>query len=253
MSYLLTILFLFIVGSLIGYVIELFYRRYVSMKRWINPGFLKGPYLPIYGFGISFFYVFSNINYLSLDNSLAPFFNPIISILILGILMTLLELIGGLVFIKGLNIKLWDYSNIKGNYKGIICPLFSLIWTTCAALYYFLVNPLVLKATSFFNENIIYFLFFMGLFYGFMIFDFAIQMNLAAKIKQIAKESKVVVNFELIKVRINDKKAEYSKKYLRSAAFLNESKNYINEIKNKISNKINETIFIDPNKHTTKK
>ena len=43
--------FLFMFGSVAGWVLELFFRRIFSMKKWINPGFLNGPYLPMYGFG----------------------------------------------------------------------------------------------------------------------------------------------------------------------------------------------------------
>ena len=52
MSFVLLLAFLFFVGSLTGWVLELFYRRFVSQKKWVNPGFLSGPYLPIYGFGL---------------------------------------------------------------------------------------------------------------------------------------------------------------------------------------------------------
>jgi uncharacterized membrane protein len=45
-------LFLFILGCLLGWVIEVLFRRYVSAKKWVNPGFMKGPWLPLYGFGV---------------------------------------------------------------------------------------------------------------------------------------------------------------------------------------------------------
>ncbi len=50
MMFILTVSFLFLTGSLAGWVIEVFFRRTVSQKRWMNPGFLNGPYLPLYGF-----------------------------------------------------------------------------------------------------------------------------------------------------------------------------------------------------------
>ena len=48
MKYLVIISTLFVIGSLLGWVIELLFRRFVSQKKWMNPGFLTGPYLPIY-------------------------------------------------------------------------------------------------------------------------------------------------------------------------------------------------------------
>lgn len=50
MSLFLTIAFLFFIGSMAGWVIEVVFRRFFSSanpeRKWINPGFLSGPYLP---------------------------------------------------------------------------------------------------------------------------------------------------------------------------------------------------------------
>ena len=62
----------------------------------------------------------------------------VIGILITGVVMTVIEFIAGLIFIKGMKIKLWDYTNRKGNFMGIICPLFSCIWLVAGAAFYFL-------------------------------------------------------------------------------------------------------------------
>ena len=63
MSFILLLAFLFFMGSLTGWGIELLYRRFVSQKKWVNPGFLSGPYLPIYGFGLVGSQVFSAKGY----------------------------------------------------------------------------------------------------------------------------------------------------------------------------------------------
>ena len=116
MNYVISFLFLFMIGSLIGWLIELFYRRFVSTKKWINPGFLNGPYLPLYGFGLAIMYFICLI--------------PTdwwVKAIIISILMTLIELIAGIIFINIMKIKLWDYSNQKLNYKGVICLKYSII------------------------------------------------------------------------------------------------------------------------------
>ena len=61
MELFLTILFLFFLGSTFGWVLELFYRRFFSAKKWLNPGFLVGPYLPLYGFGLILLYLLASI------------------------------------------------------------------------------------------------------------------------------------------------------------------------------------------------
>ena len=51
MSLFLSFVSIFFIGSTTGWIIELFFRRFAHGK-WVNPGFLVGPYLPIYGFGL---------------------------------------------------------------------------------------------------------------------------------------------------------------------------------------------------------
>ena len=66
MNEFLVIAFLFFIGSLVGWVLELLFRRFISdanpKRKWINPGFLVGPYLPLYGFSLSALYIMAHIN-----------------------------------------------------------------------------------------------------------------------------------------------------------------------------------------------
>ena len=179
MKYLVIISTLFAIGSLIGWIIELFFRRFVSQKKWMNPGFLTGPYLPIYGFGVLVLYGVSN---LSLGISNQPV-DIIVHILVIGVGMTVVEFIAGLIFIKGLKVKLWDYSDRKGNIMGIICPSFSLIWLVVGSLYYFLLNPFLVEGISWISENLIY-TYFVGMVMGAMAVDFAYSIHLATKLKE---------------------------------------------------------------------
>lgn len=89
MKILMGYLFLFLTGAIAGWCIELVYRRFFSAKRWINPGFLTGPYLPIYGFGVCVMYAVS-------DLSLAWWWK----LVLFCVLMTAIEYVGGIVFIK---------------------------------------------------------------------------------------------------------------------------------------------------------
>ena len=179
MKYLVIISTLFVIGSLIGWIIELFFRRFVSQKKWMNPGFLTGPYLPIYGFGVLVLYAVSNIP-LGITNQIVDI---IVRILIIGVAMTVVEFIAGLIFIKGLKVKLWDYSKRKGNIMGIICPSFSLIWLVVGSLYYFLLNPFLVEGISWISENLIY-TYFVGMVMGAMAVDFAYSIHLATKLKE---------------------------------------------------------------------
>ena len=201
MKYLVIISTLFVIGSLFGYILELFFRRSVSQKKWMNPGFLTGPYLPIYGFGIAILYGVSNLP-LGID---IVWLDIVIRILIIGVGMTLIEFIAGLIFIKGFKVKLWDYSQQKGNILGIICPLYSFIWLAVGCLYYFLINPFLVEGINWISENLIY-TYFIGAVIGMMIVDFAYSIHLATRIKAFSDNQSL--RFEELRKEFRNKLKE---------------------------------------------
>ncbi|MGM9873932.1 MAG: putative ABC transporter permease [Bacilli bacterium] len=206
MLFFVTLLTLFVIGSLVGWIGEVLFRRIFSQKKWVNPGFLVGPYLPLYGFGTIALYLLSNVDlsFIGIDN-LSPL-GIIIKILFIGVSLTIIEFIAGLIFIKGMNLKLWDYSKRKGNIMGIICPLFSLLWLIAGSIYYFFINPYLVYAIKWLEEvsNNIYY-FFIGIVVGMMITDFAYSMHIATKISSLAKKSKIIIDLEKLKEKIKEK------------------------------------------------
>ena len=94
-----TMLFIFEMGCVFGWGLELVFRRIINPdKRWVNPGFLIGPYLPLYGFGLSVLYLIANLeSYLPLQNTVV---RSIILFILMGLAMTFLEYIAGIIFIK---------------------------------------------------------------------------------------------------------------------------------------------------------
>ena len=186
MTVFLQIVFIFYLGSTFGWIIELIFRRIVH-KKWVNPGFLIGPYLPIYGFGL----VFLTIIYFIFQSQSI---NPIIIILLMGFVMTLIELIGGLISLKN-KIRLWDYRDRWLNYKGIICPLFSVIWTIVGALYYYIFVENIIYALDWFSENIA-FSYILGIFTGLIIIDAFYSCKLYSKIKKYAKENNIIIKYD---------------------------------------------------------
>ena len=119
--------------------------------------------------------------------------------------MTLIEYIAGLIFIKGLKIKLWDYTNRWGNIQGIICPLFSFLWLLVCVFFYFVIVPYVITDAVIWFVNHIAFAFFVGAFFGVFFVDLGHSINLTAKITSFAKKHGVVVSFEKLKESIKDK------------------------------------------------
>ena len=240
MNLFLKVAFLFLVGSFIGWVMELFFRRMISNKEWINPGFLVGPCLPIYGFGICTFYLISGIQ-------LSDFW----IIVIMALTVTFIEYIGGLIFIKGMGIKLWDYSKNFGNIQGLICPLYTIIWGILGAIYYYIAHPIVIGILPILDNNTLL-TFIIGFFYGIMVVDLVYSAQLVVKIRKFAKEKGLIVKYEEFKSSILQYAEKHKEKYSFVFAIsnnvkkieehLNEYKNLqierTNEIKNTIKDKV---------------
>lgn len=244
----LSYLYLFIIGSAIGYVGEVFFRRFFSMKRWTNPGFLKGPCLPLYGFGVCALYFLSSIcmKYMCDPNTIPDFYKgeittsgtlpfyavAIISVLLIGVALTLIEYLAGIIFVKGMNIKLWDYSKLKGNIQGIICPLFSALWLVGGALYFLLLHPLFCDMVVFLTNHIWGITFLLGAYYALLFVDFYNSCVLSYKLSGQAKKIKVVVDFEKFKLAQN--KLHKSEKDIRARAFIENIKESASPITKKI-------------------
>ncbi|MCH4210746.1 MAG: putative ABC transporter permease [Bacilli bacterium] len=194
---------LFFIGGVCGWVLELFFRRFVSQKKWVNPGFLTGPLLPLYGFGLTGLYIFANEIPWSLisSNVALDYFLEILSI---GVMMTLIEYIAGLIFIKGMHIKLWDYSKRPGNIQGIICPLFSLIWTAAGAAYIFWIDPMFDAVALFVADHMLPIALVVGIGIGLVSVDFGWSIGLASKIRKAVSDAKLVVDWDKIKGSFQD-------------------------------------------------
>lgn len=213
MNEFLILIFLFFIGCTLGWVMELFFRRFTSSnksRKWMNPGFLIGPYLPIYGFGLCTLYLLAGFEVVLPDtNKLAA---KLLLFLLMALAMTLIEYIAGIIFIKGMKIKLWDYSNERFNYKGIICLKFSLMWAGLGAVYYFLVHPYILNVLSWFSTHLS-FSFVLGMFFGIFIIDVVYSFNIMTKVRRFAKENEILIKYETLKLQIRKYSESKQEKY----------------------------------------
>ncbi|MCW8966749.1 MAG: putative ABC transporter permease [Candidatus Pacearchaeota archaeon] len=177
------IFIIFLIGSLAGYILELIYRNLTKSAK-INPGFLKGPYLPIWGITTIIFFIVCELN-----------INLIYKILILITLPTILELITGYIFKEYFKIKLWDYTTDFLNYKGIICLQFSIYWALLSLFYYLILHTHVKEYFLKILSNTSY-IFFYGIIAGFFLLDIFYSFNIAFKIRKIRKKiKKRYINF----------------------------------------------------------
>lgn len=234
MSNFLKFAYLFFIGSIFGWFIELLFRKYFSdvnkEKKWVNPGFCIGPYLPIYGFGLYILYLLSRLGvYMPFSSKMM---NTIALIIVMGICMTLLEYIAGICLLKFMNLRLWDYSNNKWNFQGVICPFFSFGWTVLGMLYYFFIDPYILNALNWLANNLA-FSFVIGMFFGVFIIDVIYSSQLIIKIRKYASENEIIVLVERLKTQILSFNEQHQKKYYFFKPLYSEKKlfEYINELK----------------------
>ena len=208
----LVLTFLFFAGSLIGWGIELIWRRFFSAnnpeRKWINPGFLTGPYLPLYGLSLSILFSMSFIDVSFVKGEWAQ---KIVLFVIMALCITVLEYFAGLVFIKGMKIKLWDYSSCWGNIQGIICPQYSFYWALLSAVYYFLVHPRILEWLYWFTNHLAFCLV-VGFFYGVFTVDLCYTLGLSAKIRAFATEKQIEVHYESLKLALQKRNEEFREK-----------------------------------------
>ncbi len=221
MNIFLILAFLFFVGSMIGWNLELLFRKFFSLSnpehRWVNPGFLIGPYLPLYGSSLCLLYLIAEAPLVFIENVIL---RNVLLVLICGIIMTLLEYITGYIFIITMNVRLWDYSNNRGNIKGLICPQFSFYWTILGGIYVLLIHPHILVALDWLSKNLI-FSFVIGFFYGIFVIDIVYSFNLVTKVRAFAKEHELVVRYELLKEQIKES-SRLSKRKIRFFFIFNE-------------------------------
>lgn len=188
---------LFYLGGTLGWILELFYRRIFSAKKWMNPGFLVGPFLPLYGFGLWVLYGLASIDF----SAIPPVPRVFVRILLIGVAMTVIEYIAGKIFIVGMHVKLWDYSQKWGNIEGIICPEFSLYWTLLGAFYCYVIHPIFYHIVNWFFDNLVL-SFFLGAFFGILIVDLFYSFRILSKIRKFAAENHLTVRLQTLQKNI---------------------------------------------------
>lgn len=110
-------LFFFYVYCFLGWCFE---SAYVSVKsgKLVNRGFMRGPFLPLYGGGAIMMFVVS-----------IPFQEKIVLTYLAGCVgATTLEYITGITMDALFNIRYWDYSDQKFNFQGHICLSSTIVW-----------------------------------------------------------------------------------------------------------------------------
>ena len=135
---------LFILYSFIGWCIEVVVKLY-EYKRFINRGFLIGPYLPIYGFGA-----------LLITFLLDKYKNDLIVLFIFSILIcSILEYFTSFFMEKIFHARWWDYSKKKFNINGRIYLGTMIPFGILGIIMIKFINPFLYYICDSCNKNIL--------------------------------------------------------------------------------------------------
>jgi len=120
----------FIIYSFLGWFMESVFVS-VSNGKWINRGFISGPFCPIYGTGaVLVIVLLAPLQ----DNRMGLFLGGIVIATVVEYLISyLLEII--------FHATWWDYSKMRFNIKGRICLIRSLEWGALTVIMIHVIQP----------------------------------------------------------------------------------------------------------------
>lgn len=210
----------FIFYSMIGWIIEVFDQFY-RQKKFINRGFLLGPYCPVHGIGALLMLLllsrFSN-------NTLILFINSIL-------ICTTLEYLTGFLLEKIFKARWWDYSDYKFNLNGRVCLQNSLFFGLAGVIIVkfsqpFLMNIIILMPANILNIICIIVLLIFG---TDLIISFYIICSFKNLTNDILKDST-----EEISSRVKNKLSKHSIFFKRLIMAFPNLKRGVRKIKNNI-------------------
>ncbi len=113
----------FYIYCFFGWIWECLYVS-VCERRWVNRGFLKGPFLPIYGSGAICILVVT-----------IPFRGNVWLMALVGMAAaTVLEYVTGYVMERLFRVRYWDYTGKLLNLNGYVCLMSTLCWGVMTVL-----------------------------------------------------------------------------------------------------------------------
>lgn len=162
---------LFFIYSVLGWIIETINVSFTEQK-FVNRGFLIGPYCPIYGWGAIFMILY-----------LTQYKDNMLTVFILAcVICSVLEYVTSYVMEKLFKTRWWDYSNRKFNLNGRICGMNSILFGLCGILVIYIVQPILIWLFSYFSNNA--FLILTIIFLSIYITDTIISFNVVNRFKK---------------------------------------------------------------------
>lgn len=167
---------LFMTYSVLGWILEVSCKL-VEKKKFINRGFLIGPYCPIYGWGA-----------LMMTLLLKKYLNDIFTLFIMNILIcSILEYFTSYFLEVIFKARWWDYSNNKFNINGRICLETMIPFGLFGLLVMYVINPIIFNILNMIPISIIYFI--SIVLFLLLLIDTITSYSIITKIKNINKKT----------------------------------------------------------------
>ncbi|MDY2892798.1 MAG: putative ABC transporter permease [Candidatus Faecisoma sp.] len=186
---------LFFIYSVIGWFVEVTYV-YIGTKKFINRGFLIGPYIPIYGYSALIMAL-----YLTQYKD-----NPLTVFLLAIFICIFIEYMISFNMEKLFNARWWDYSNSKFNINGRVCLKNGLGFGFLSLLLIYLINPWLVNLLGKLNPKLLIIISVICL--VIFVFDFVtsliVTFDIKNKIKKFDSDSTTEIR-ELINDKIKKK------------------------------------------------
>ena len=172
---------LFVVYSILGWILETCHCSYNQKKLILNRGFLIGPYLPVYG-------VTSIVMILFLNEYKQDLFTLFAMSVVYA---SVIEYIASYLMEKMFKARWWDYSDRKFNLEGRICLKNSILFGICGVLLVKYIHPFILNVINIVPNYIfnIISIFLISVFLIDLIITFIIVSNLKVNFTNIKTDS----------------------------------------------------------------
>ena len=168
---------LFIIYSVLGWIMECT-LGVIEKHKFVNRGFLIGPYCPIYGVGV-----------VSVSLLLSRFSNNIILLFILStVICGTLEYFTSYIMEKLFNARWWDYSKRKFNINGRVCLETLLPFGFISSFIICVANPWMLDKLYMIPRNVLNYVV-IGLF-AIYIIDCIVSFSIIVKFKNFSKQER---------------------------------------------------------------
>lgn len=135
--------FMFICYGVMGWIWETIYVS-ITNKKFVNRGFLRSPFIPIYAFaGIT---IMPTIQWVIRYFEIESYYGiSVVAIIIASIIATVWEYGVSFLMEKAFATRWWDYSDFKFHINGRVALVPSILWGIFGMLFYHYLQPLIMN------------------------------------------------------------------------------------------------------------